>query len=132
MFEVCRYFPKAFTQRRPDPDRPGEYYWDTDSCEKILYNLPQVIEASVVIVTEGEKDANSVNGLGLEDYRSRPVAATTSPSGAGKWQAAYAESLKGKLVVIIPDRDRDGVEYREDIERSLAGVAKGVTVVELP
>jgi hypothetical protein len=60
IFQVCRFDPKTFNQRRPDPARPGEWLWSMAGVERVLYNLPAVLKAKAdgkpVFVAEGEKD----------------------------------------------------------------------------
>ena len=38
--EVCRFEPKEFRQRHPDPAAPGSYIWNTDGCAIVPYKLP--------------------------------------------------------------------------------------------
>jgi len=58
-----RYEPKAFSQRRPDPAKPGAYLWNLNGITPVLYRLPEVIQAvtagSTILVCEGEKDADN-------------------------------------------------------------------------
>ena len=97
---------------------------------RVLYNLPQVIAATVVIVVEGEKDADNVQALGLCDAGGNAIAATCNSFGAasaapvveaptlpvpaqddGKWLAEYSDVLVGKRVVILFDRDLAGMNH---------------------
>jgi CHC2-type zinc finger protein len=63
LYQVCRYDPKDFKQRRPD-GRSG-WVWSTVNVRRVVYRLPEVIAAQMVIVTEGEKDADNLAGLGF-------------------------------------------------------------------
>ena len=63
LFEVVRYEPKAFKQRRPDGG--GCWIWNLDSVRRVPYNLPEVIKAKTVLVCEGEKDCETARALGL-------------------------------------------------------------------
>src|SRR5215207_8876434 len=58
--QTVRYAPKDFRQRRPDGN--GSYIWSLKGIEPVLYRLPEVAmavkEGRVVLVVEGEKDAD--------------------------------------------------------------------------
>lgn len=125
LFEVLRYEPKKFVQRRPDG--AGGWVWKLGDTRRVLYRLPELLAADpaeTVYVCEGEKAADAVAGLGL--------VATCSPHGAGKWRAAYAEWLRGRHVVILPDNDEPGRQHARAVADSLQDVAASVQVVALP
>lgn len=126
LFEVVRYEPKDFRQRRPDGH--GGWTWNLKGVEPVLYRLPEVLHAveagKAVFVVEGEKDADRLAALGF--------AATASPMGAGKWHDSYAEALAGGKVVIVPDNDPPGREHADRVATSLARVGAKVKVLELP
>jgi putative DNA primase/helicase len=116
---------KTFRQRRPDGK--GGWLWNLQGTPRVLYRLPELLAASpdrIVYVVEGEKDADNLRALG--------EFATTNPQGAGKWRPEYAEPLRGRHVVILPDNDEPGRKHGEDVARSLRGVAASVKVVVLP
>ncbi len=102
LFEVVRFEPKDFRQRRPDG--AGGYHWNLKGVEPTLYRLPEVLRAidanERVYIVEGEKDADRLAQLGL--------AATCNPGGAGKWKPQLAQLLRGARVAIIPDNDDVG------------------------
>ena len=127
LFEAVRYQNKDFMQRRPDGN--GGWIWNLGKTRRVLYRLPQVLEAlqkgRMVFVVEGEKDVRSIEKIG--------AVGTTNPMGANsKWRAEYSESLRGAKVVVSPDNDELGMKHAEEVARSLHGVAKGVKVVALP
>jgi hypothetical protein len=126
LFQVVRFEPKDFSQRRPDGR--GGWVWKTAGVRRVLYRLPDVRRAVAdgkrVYIAEGEKDVESLVGLGFF--------ATTNPGGAGKWRAEFAEALRGARVVIVPDSDEPGRRHAEQIAASLHGVAKTVKVVNVP
>lgn len=106
LFEVVRFEPKDFRQRRPDPSAGDGWSWNLNGVERVLYRLPALLEApegAIVFVTEGEKDADELAKLDLH--------ATTSPQGAGKWQDAYADGLTDIRVVAIADNDEPGERH---------------------
>jgi len=124
LFQVVRYKPKAFAQRRPDGQ--GGWIWDLRGVRRVLYRLPELLANpdAVVYVTEGEKDADRLAREGLT--------ATTNSGGAGKWGKEHAEALQGRDVVILPDNDDPGRKHAQQVARALDGVARSVKIVELP
>lgn len=121
LFQVCRYFPKAFKQRRPDGK--GGWVYNMQGARRVLYNLPQILKAPLVLFVEGEKDADELTQLGYT--------ATTSPMGAGKWKSEYAQFFVNKTVIILPDNDAPGLQHAEQIATEVAKVAT-VRIVKLP
>ena len=120
LFEVVRFEPKDFRQRRPDGK--GGWVWSLNGVRRVLYGLPEVIGAKSVVVCEGEKDVESARKLGF--------AATCNPHGAGKWRLEYAGALRGKRVAIIADADEPGLAHGREIARSLIGIAETVRLIE--
>ena len=128
LFQKCRYEPKTFAQRRPDPDKPGEWLWSMNGQERVLYCLPKVIAAikenKQIFICEGEKAVQAAESVNL--------IATCAPDGAGKWKPEYTQMLKGAICFIIPDNDAPGKDHAKQVEKSLHGVAHSVHIVELP
>jgi putative DNA primase/helicase len=116
---------KTFRQRRPDGE--GGWIWNLQNTRRVLYRLPELLAASpdrLVYVPEGEKDCDNLRAVG--------EIATTNPQGAGKWRPEYAEALRGRHVVVLPDNDEPGRKHGEDVARLLRGVAASIKVVLLP
>ena len=122
LFEVVRYEPKSFRQRRPDGH--GGSLWTLNGVRRVLYRLPDVLAAASVLVCEGEKDCDTGGRLGL--------VATCNPGGAGKWRDEYSDVLSGKHVCIIADADDPGRKHAQHVAQSLAGKVLGLKVIELP
>lgn len=122
--QTVRWQPKEFTQRRPDPEKPGEWIWNLKDIEPVLYRLPALISAQAVCIVGGEKDADSLVSIGLS--------ATTNPMGEGNWRDSYNAFFAGKHVVIIPDRDEVGRRHGETVSCALRSIAASVRVVSLP
>lgn len=122
LFEVVRFEPKDFRQRRPDGQ--GGWVWNLKGVRQALYRLPDLIERpdEIVFLVEGEKDADRLAAEGL--------VATTCPGGAGKWRHEYTETLRDRYVAILPDNDPVGLKHAESVARALTGVAAGVRVVK--
>jgi len=129
LYQVLRYQPKDFRAQRPDSITDG-WLSELGDTRKVLYRLPDVAKAALVIVVEGEKDADCLNTL-LSDT-SGEVVATTNPFGAGKWLKQYSDCLEGKDVIVIPDSDKRGMDHAKDVCSSLQGVAATVRQVSLP
>src|SRR3954469_15051688 len=128
LYVVTRFDPKDFRQRRPDPDKPGRWRWNLDGVRRVPYRLPELTSAiaagAVVYLVEGEKDADTLVGLGL--------AATAHAQGAKNWRAEYAEFFAGAHVVVIPDNDGEGRAWADAACGDLLPVAASVRRVELP
>ena len=125
LYQTLRYNPKDFKQRRPDPEKRGDWIWNLQEVRRVLFNLTAVLEAvkkrATVFVVEGEKDAVNLTALGF--------CATTNVGGAGKWKPQYTEVLKtAKRVVIIPDQDEPGLEAAAKIHDLLPNSI----ILELP
>lgn len=126
VLQVQRYEPKDFSQRKPDGK--GGWLYKLGDIEKPLYHLDEVVAAvergETIWIVEGERDADTLRGVGL--------IATCSVGGAGKWLDPYSSDLIGATVVVIADKDDAGRRHAKDVAQKLAVVAKSVKVVELP
>jgi hypothetical protein len=122
LFEVVRFQPKSFAQRRPDGR--GGYFGGLDGVRRIPYRLPELLNTvGTVYVPEGEKDVDRLAELNLT--------ATCGPFGAGHWPAEFSQYFAGREVVILPDNDGPGLAHADDVARSLYTIAKSVRVVWL-
>jgi 5S rRNA maturation endonuclease (ribonuclease M5) len=122
IYQVCRFEPKDFRQRRPDGN--GGHVWNVNGVELVLYRLPEVIKANIVCVAEGEKDCDSLAKIGFT--------ATCNVGGALKWRDEYSEMLREKNVVIFGDNDEAGREHVEQVIASLTGKGNSIKHVTLP
>jgi replicative DNA helicase len=125
LFEVVRFEPKDFRQRRPD-DRGGRI-WGTKGVRRVPYRLPQVLEAvkagRTVYACEGEKDVHALEAVG--------EVATCNPMGAGKWRSEHSEALKGATeVVVVADRDEEGRKHARQVVEAITPVVGRVLRVE--
>ncbi len=132
VFEVLRLPGKKFSQRRPHPERPGKYLGNVSGCPTVLYRLFDVIEADVVFVVEGEKDADAIRALELKDDVWCPVAATTNAMGAGRWTVEHAAQLRGKRCILLGDNDHAGDVHMMAVELSLRGIASELVRIKVP
>ena len=126
LFQVVRYEPKDFRQRRPDGN--GGWTWKLDGVPRVLYRLPELLAAPSsewVFVPEGEKDVDNVRALSL--------VGTTNPGGAGTWHKLDDDSaLHGRRVAVLGDKDAQGRKHAGQVARALNGKAAEVRIVELP
>ena len=125
LYQVVRYEPKGFRQRRPDGN--GGWRWNLKGVRRVPYRLPELLSAapdSLVYVSEGEKDADRLHETGL--------IATTCPGGAGKWGRLGTDpALKGRNVVVLPHNDTAGQSHAQDVATRLAGRAASVRILKL-
>jgi len=126
IYQVVRFDPKDFRQRRPDG--AGGWVWNIKGITPILYHLSEVIEAvwsgQTVYLCEGEKDADNLATLG--------VVASTNSGGAEKWRPEYCATLAGASIVILPDQDEPGQRHAVKVAASLHGSVMSLKVVNLP
>ena len=125
LYQVVRFEPKDFRQRRPDGN--GGYQWGLERVRRVLYRLPELVAAeqqTPVFICEGEHDADSLAELRLT--------ATTCPMGAGKWRTEYTPFLKDRNVAILPHTDEPGRKHAARVAAELLGTAASVKVIELP
>ncbi len=121
LYQVCRFMPKTFRPRRPSPGGWTPGYGD---ARRVLYRLPEVLEAPIVIVVEGEKDVESLRERGF-------VATTNSGGSKAPWLPAYTEALRGREVIVIPDNDRPGVARALQVSDELLGSVSRLSILKL-
>jgi putative DNA primase/helicase len=121
LYQVIRYEPKDFRQRRPDGH--GGWIWKKGP-RQVLYHLPEVLEAPIVFVVEGERDVETLREYGF-------VATTNAGGCRAPWLDIYTESLRAREVILVPDRDPPGRARVVTIARALLGKAARIIVLEL-
>lgn len=113
-YQVVRFDPKDFRQRRPDGH--DGWIWNMAGVERVLYRLPEVLDAiardETICIVEGEKDVHALKRAGY--------VATTNPGGAGKWDPGYVDYLDGATVAIIADNDKAGIAHARQINAQVA------------
>jgi hypothetical protein len=112
LYQVVRFEPKTFRQRRPEG---AGWTWSLNGTRRVPYRLPAVLTAAKagerVYVVEGEKDVHAVEAAG--------AVATCNPGGAGKWRDDYTSALTGADVVIVADCDEPGRKHAAAVRASL-------------
>ena len=124
LFQVVRYRPKHFRQRRPKPG--GGWIPNVKGVRVVPYRLPELLKAdpkAIVFVPEGEKDCDRLHSLGL--------VATTNAGGAEKWKPEHARFLDGRHVVVLPDNDGPGRKHARQVAQTFVGKAASLKVLEL-
>jgi hypothetical protein len=125
-FQVVRFEPKDFRQRRSDGK--GGLIWNLEGVRRVLYRLPELIEAvandHIVFVVEGEKDVDNLRKLN--------IVATTCPGGANKWRPEYNQFFARADVIVIADADEPGRKHAKSVATQLSVVAKRIRLIELP
>lgn len=135
VYEVLRAYDvagkKRFFQRRPDPDKPSGYAWNLDGVERMLYRLPQVVEAvqggATIHIAEGEKCVER-----LQEHLGDGDVATTNSGGAGKFTPDMADALAGASVVIYSDSNEAGREHAREVRGMLVERGCVVQILEAP
>lgn len=125
LFQVVRYDPKGFRQRRPNG--AGGWSWRLDGVRRVLFGLPALQGQKRAFVVEGEKDALGLAALGL--------VATCNSGGAGKWIGDFTRQLKTagvQSVIVLPDNDEPGRQHGRTVAASCASVGLIVKVIDLP
>jgi hypothetical protein len=124
-YQVLRYIPKTFRQRRPGPS--GNWVWNLNGVERLLYRLPQLIAEPDrwVSFCEGERDANRLAELGM-----------LSTCVAGGVEAPLPQSLVDDLrshagVCVYPDNDEPGYRFAAKVATILFHAGVPVKVVRL-
>jgi len=127
LYQVVRREPgrggqkKDFLQRYPDG--AGGWVWKKYP-QQVLYRVPEVTEAPIVFVCEGEKDCETLRDHGF-------VATTNAGGATAEWLPSYTETLRGRDVILIPDRDRPGYTRVKRIARELVHHVTKLVYLEL-
>jgi len=118
-----------FTKNRYEPGKNGKkkdfnIEGLTDDTERILYNIVDVSKSETVIICDGEKDVETLRGLGY--------VATTMPNGCGSsWLKSYSSDLSGKDIILMLDQDHKLEDVTKKVKDGLAGYAKSIRVVNV-
>lgn len=125
VYQAVRWFPKGFSQRRPDGN--GGWINDLDGVRRVLYRLHDIRSSSrdrVVFVVEGERKADRLADLGC--------IATSNVGGSAKWDRSYSAMLAGRRVAVVPDNDDAGRKHQVAVCGDLLEYATELRIVRLP
>src|SRR5262249_40267938 len=124
LFQVVRYDPKDFRQRKPKAG--GGWDWSVKGLRIVPYRLRELLAEPdrPVVVAEGGKDVDNRGRIG--------VLATCNGGGGGKWRARHGEFLRDGRVIVVPDNDESGRNHAEQVASTLQGTAASARIVDLP
>lgn len=83
----------------------GRYLQGLNGINMPIYNADKVAQADIVVIAEGEKDADTLCALGY--------CGTTLPYGGNqsRWTEQLSESFRDKRIFILTDNDATGNKY---------------------
>jgi hypothetical protein len=140
---------KTFAQWRyakgvPDPSPlPTGYRRDGDwvtgqgvlnGMRRVLFNLPEIVAnpSGTVFIVEGEKDVQTLARLGLlATTKAEGVIKSVAGKDAERWLPVFADTLRGRQVVILPDNDEPGHRHARIIAATLSGECPDIRIVYL-
>lgn len=158
MYSVWRFVDAQGNKQTP-PDRPcgcsvdavcdacgGEgRVWTLEGVTRVLYRLPDILQALVVFVVEGEKNANDLSralgvylkkakGLQIGALTVDRVAVTTNVGGSSAWKPEYKYGrwFFRKIVIKLGDNDAPGRLHDESVCQDVSKFAKELFKLELP
>jgi AAA domain len=122
LYQVLRYEPKNFSQRRPNGQ--GGWIWKLDDVRRVIYRWPELLQYpdATVFVCEGEKDADRVASLSL----------CSTAVACGKWTDDCIKALAGRDCIILQDMDETGRKKALAAAQKLHGTAATMRIVALP
>jgi hypothetical protein len=126
-FQVCRFIPKTFKQRK------NADVWKMDGVQKTLYKLPELIAANktkLIFLCEGEKDVETLFENGFL-ATCNAGGAVSSPDDK-KWLPSYTETLTGCNLCIVADKDEPGRKHAAAVAEIMQGRATAIRVIECP
>lgn len=129
---------KTFRWIHLDESNRFGYTWNRQGYNHRLYVAGNLKEDKTIIVTEGEKDANTVHRItGLtavssEDGALKPSRNETAKELAEKkWFPEYNDQLTGKDVFILYDNDEAGIYFANIEAANLLGKAETVMMMDI-
>lgn len=161
LYQVVRFEPKTFGQRRPSPQKDGSWIWgldagdfmrrgdgadwqkyDAERYEKWRYTqrrrFDDAVPHSLYRVVElrealasGEAIFITEGEKDADNLWAIGVAATTNSGGAKHWSPEHAGMFAGADVVIPVDNDQPGRDRGEAVAASLAGIAQRTRVLDI-
>jgi len=112
VYQACKMPDGTFKLRRPDPQHADRWIWNMQGVTKVLYNLPELLGAHLVLYIEGEKDVETCRGWDLT--------ATTHVGGAKAFRPEHARQLKQAMapegwVAVLRDEDEPGIALQRQV-----------------
>jgi putative DNA primase/helicase len=112
----------------------GTWVWGLNKkIQRPLYRLPEILAAieqgRIVLLVEGEKDADACWRIGLPATCNFDGAAEAGKKS--KWRSEYSETLRDTDLVILNDNDGAGYAHAEAACKLSLGVARRVRRLDL-
>jgi hypothetical protein len=125
IFDKVRYEPKSFASRFTDSN--GKVVYSSGGQSKTLYlrHTLNNLQGRIVVIVEGEKDADFV----VKNYG---LIATTVPNGASTWDSSFASVFTGADVLLCPDNDAPGKQLADKIIVDLLPISGSLKLITLP
>lgn len=157
VFQVVRFHPKSFAQRRPDGE--GNWVWGLTAgtyCRKAgkgdwrkkknNQQIPDGYEAKEfkavsrlpiynlsTVANNADRGIFVVEGeKDAENLSAHDLVVTTFVRGTGKWRKEYAQWFRGRDVFLLPDNDDAGRNGMRKVASELVKVARSVRIIYLP
>ena len=115
---------KTFYQRQINNDKITDNLKDIN---RVPYNYPNLVKAinkdDIILYVEGEKDANTGKVLGYT---------ATTMGSASDWKPEYAKYYKNANLILIPDKDKAGINLTQKMIDDLKPVTKSLKSIVLP
>ena len=121
---------KTFRWIHEDPAKTAGFSWNHEGFSPRLY-VAGNLEDQQIILTEGEKDADTVNLLTGLTAVSAENGATARGDAGSKWHEAYTTQLAGKDVLILWDNDGAGKHFAKIEAERILSAANSVKLLDL-
>lgn len=127
LFQNVRLEPKDFRFRTPVG--PNGYTYCSPPQKRPLYGLMGVLTANCLFITEGEKDADTLNCITDWPAGSIGRVYATTAGAAGSFTSEHAMLTAGKRVLILEDNDEKGRVSALAIAELCHSVAQSIRIV---
>ncbi len=105
----------------------GKIVRNLEDTPKVLYRLPEVLTGmqnnQFIHCVEGEKD--------VETLRSYGFIATTAHTTT-YWSEEYTKLLSSASLIVLFDKDKAGIQRKDNLVKSMRGKVKSLKVIDLP
>lgn len=107
--------------------KSGEWIWNASGLRIPLYGIRSLKDSEIVVLVEGEKDADTLIRLGYSTV-SLPHGAK---NGELRWDDLWNDSFKEKRIYIVPDNDEIGKGFALLEAKKLQDIARNVYLLDL-
>lgn len=110
----------SFRCRRKGPD--GKWIYNLEGIRRVPYRLSAIKDEPAVVICEGEKDADTLAGLGYPT--------TSGPSGKDSWPDEIIPIFQGKEVRVLFDVGQN--EAARALAKKLSPVCPYIAILHVP